>query len=156
MRLTVVNCFCALAAMLIACLSYAGEIQDAVKNGRIDDVRRLITTDGSLITTVDEAGNTPLHIACQNAQRAVADLLINAGADLNAVNKRGMTPLRSAIQALNIDLVELLLDRGVKTDDVHPMFGSVISQAFAITCQQNGDPRLVETLIAHGMNFDAG
>ena len=156
MRLTVVNCFCALAAMLIACLSYAGEIQDAVKNGRIDDVRRLITTDGSLITTVDEAGNTPLHIACQNGQRAVADLLINAGADLNAVNKRGMTPLRSAIQALNIDLVELLLDRGVKTDDVHPMFGSVISQAFAITCQQNGDPRLVETLIAHGMNFDAG
>jgi ankyrin repeat protein len=149
-------CVGVLALMLMAGISYAGEIQDAVKNGRIDDVRRLITADSSLINAADDAGDTPLHLACRGGQFDIAGLLIDAGADLNATNKQSMTPLRSAIQALNIDITELLLDRGAKADDVHPMFGSVISQAFSTTCQRNGDPRLVETLMAHGTSFDAG
>ena len=156
MQRTITRCVCALTMALLACLSYAGEIQDAVKNGKLDEVQRLVAADSNLVTATDDAGNTPLHLACQSGQAAIVELLIKAGADLGAVNKRGMTPLRSAIQALNIDITELLLGRGAGTDDSHPMLGSIMNQAFSTTCQRNGDPLLVETLIAHGISFDAG
>ena len=149
-------CVGVFAIALLVSISYAGEIQDAVTNGRIDEVRRLIAADSTLVTVTDDAGNTPLHIACQSGQFAIADVLIEAGADIDATNKRGMTPIRSAIYSMKIEIAKLLLDRGAKTDDTHPMLGSLVSQAFATTCQRGGDPALVEMLIAHGISFDGG
>jgi len=140
--------------VLLAGAAYAQDLSEAIENGSIDEVRGLIAVDTTLINVADDAGNTPMHLACRGGQIEIAGLLIDAGADLNATNKQSMTPLRLAIYLMKTEIAKLLLDRGAKTDDTHPMFGSLMSQAFAISCQNNGGPESVELLIAHGLTFD--
>ncbi|TFH44092.1 MAG: ankyrin repeat domain-containing protein, partial [Lysobacterales bacterium] len=147
---------CVLTLMLLAYASNARDIHDAVENGSVDDVRRLMAADTTLINVVTNGGNTPLHLACRKGELEIARLLIDAGADLNVINEQGMTPLRQAIKSVNIDMVKLLLDRGATTDDNHPMWGSVMNQAIASTCQRGGGPELVEALIGSGIALDAG
>ncbi|MBK7146979.1 MAG: ankyrin repeat domain-containing protein [Xanthomonadales bacterium] len=47
---------------------------------------------------------------------AVAELLLDAGADINARDSDGCTALFNAIHATNIELCAYLLDRGARTD----------------------------------------
>lgn len=46
-------------------------------------------------------GATPLHIAAQNGNLAMASALIAAGANVDAADKNGMTPLHFVTDALN-------------------------------------------------------
>ena len=85
----------------------------------------------------------------------VRDLITADTSLINATNSRGMTLLRLAVQTGNTEITRLLLDRGARTDDTHPMFGSIMNQAFAATCQRNGGPDLVELLLERGLALDA-
>jgi hypothetical protein len=59
---------------------------------RIDDVQAAI--DGGLsVDTIDENGNTLLHIACQNGLKQLCRMLVRKDADLDAQNSKGNTPL---------------------------------------------------------------
>lgn len=146
----------AAGALILASAASAGEIHEAAKNGQVEEVRTLVASDTALINAADDAGNTPLHLACTGGQLEAARVLIDAGAELDAINKQAMTPLRLAIQSVQVETVRLLLDRGSATEDNHPMFGSVMNQAFVITCQRGGDPALVDLLIERGLELDAG
>jgi ankyrin repeat protein len=98
-----------------------------------------------------------IHEAVASGDIDKVRALITADTSLiNMADDRGMTPLRMAIYTLNTEIVQLLLEHGAKTDDSHPMFGTVMSQAIANTCQKNGSPDLIEILIDHGLAFDAG
>ena len=59
---------------------------------------------------------TPLHLAVVwNGDPAVAELLIEAGADLEATGEGGVTPLHAAaLLNDNAAIAALLLDRGAK------------------------------------------
>lgn len=65
---------------------------------------------------MDEAnvfGNTGLHMACYNGQEAVANELVNHGANVNQANGRGFTPLHLAAVSTNGALcLELLVNNG--------------------------------------------
>lgn len=65
---------------------------------------------------MDEAnafGNTSLHMACYNGQEAVANELVNHGANVNQANGRGFTPLHLAAVSTNGALcLELLVNNG--------------------------------------------
>lgn len=145
-----------MAILIIPCVLYAQGIHEAVKSGNIDEVHELVAADTSLINAVDDAGNTPLHIACGRGLTDMVRLLMDKGAKLDEVNNQGFTPLRLAIHTMNIEIVKMLLDRGAKADDVHPMFGSVMNQAFAATCQNNKGPELVRLLMDRGLALEAG
>ena len=54
-------------------------------------------------------GWTPLHEAAERGSKAIAELLLKAGADVNAKEKNGMTPLHLAVSRDQRELVELLL-----------------------------------------------
>ncbi len=144
-----------LAVVSLSGVSHAVDIREAVRNGSAEDVRKLIAKDTSLINDVDDAGDTPLHHACRGGHSNIVSLLVEVGADLDVANGQAMTPLRQAVYSMKPEVVKLLLDRGARTDDSHPMFGSVMNQAFVVTCQNNGDPALVDMLIKHGLAFDA-
>ena len=144
-------------AMIVISGTVSGQdLQDAIENGRVDEVNEIIASDSSLIHTSDKAGTTPLHIACRSGQVEIAGLLIDAGSDLDTPDKQGMTPLREAIRSMHTETVKLLLEHGAGTGDNHPMYGSLINQAFMTTCQRNGSPEMVGLLIDYGLTFDAG
>jgi len=155
MRLTSRNIIIVLAISLSISAASGTELHNAIESGDVGNVMRIMAADSSVIAVTDEAGNTPLHLACRSGSVEIANLLIDAGADINAVNSQGMTPLRTAIHARRADVAVLLLDKGAGTDDIHPMFGSLPDQAFAGACQNNTGPEMLELLMAHGLEFDA-
>jgi ankyrin repeat protein len=62
----------------------------------------------------DEQGFTPLHFAAQEGAAAVAQLLLDQGAEVDAVNSFGNTPLFTAVFNYRGDgsVIELLRERG--------------------------------------------
>ncbi|KAJ8609629.1 hypothetical protein CTAYLR_006261 [Chrysophaeum taylorii] len=58
---------------------------------------------------------SPLHVACQTANFALAERLVNLGADVNAVAKDDIMPLHCADRASDPEpFYTLLLDRGAR------------------------------------------
>ena len=66
---------------------------------------------GAKVTTVDNEGNTPLHVV-SNKRVEIAKFLIRCGAKLEAVNHKGETPLQVAAREAKRDIVKLLIDLG--------------------------------------------
>ncbi|KAF5584432.1 ankyrin [Fusarium pseudocircinatum] len=66
---------------------------------------RLVTDAGADVNHVDNAGNTPLHLA---EIPLMAQLLLEAGADITAVNCRNNTPLHIA---KNLDVMKMILSK---------------------------------------------
>ena len=59
---------------------------------------------GAKANSINEEGNTPLHIAMQGNQRLISSLLIANGGDMHANNRNGATPLMLAPGKLLQDL----------------------------------------------------
>lgn len=88
----------------------------AIRDNKIEKVRRLINRGFDVNET--DAGNvfldTPLYIACSRRHIAIAQLLLESGADPNARDLRGRTALHNLIreQNENPDIWHLLLSAG--------------------------------------------
>ncbi|ORY29166.1 ankyrin repeat-containing domain protein [Naematelia encephala] len=83
-------------------------IHDAIIDESIDEVRRLLDRDPSLINARDAYGNTPLHLAADRGHIAIALVLLEAGADRNLTDEDGQTPLQLAELTKRDDIVLLL------------------------------------------------
>ena len=55
---------------------------------------------------------TPLHCAASQGSLAVANCLVEAGADLRSLDEEQMTPLHFACMEGNLEVAKLLLDTG--------------------------------------------
>ena len=82
------------------------------------DVANYLLSKGALVNSASQnAMNvTPLHSAVAGDHLAVAQALIDHGADVNAVQSDQYTPLHGAAQNGNLDMINLLLKHGA---DVH-------------------------------------
>ncbi|MET0066170.1 MAG: ankyrin repeat domain-containing protein [Candidatus Thiodiazotropha sp.] len=78
------------------------------------DVIDFLLKRGASLDSLDEDGNTPLHIAILNDQRVVAKYLINRGARLDISNKAGLTPLALAIAQNKTDIEKILRQFGAR------------------------------------------
>jgi ankyrin repeat protein len=86
--------------------------------GRLDDVKRLLKDDPKRLNARDSGGDTPLHWAAATGQKAVAELLLERGAEASAKGCRDNTPLHCAIHYNALDLAALLLDHQADIDAV--------------------------------------
>jgi ankyrin repeat protein len=142
-------------AVLVALIKLqAGEIQDAAAAGDLNKVKALLEADSTLLESRDNDGNTPLIIACfaplsdYFPRTAVANFLIDKGADIKAKNNWGGTPLYLALKDLN--LVKRLIDLGA---DVNAKaFNNItpLQQATSI-----GNLEVAKLLIEHGADINA-
>jgi quinoprotein dehydrogenase-associated probable ABC transporter substrate-binding protein len=84
-------------------------------------IANVLIKHSARIDAVDNAGLTPLAIACQNAKIKAAEALVSAGADVNAaVAKGGYTPLMLASLSGSSELATSLLGHGAKVNAVNP------------------------------------
>ena len=97
------------------------------------------------MSTADEFGRTPLHIAVTNGKSVMVQMLVDAGAAVNAKNTHGNTPLYTILHAqiarTQAQYTDLLTDI---TDDV-----SVLIAAGAAVNAEN-DSRNTPIDLANG------
>ena len=87
------------------------ELHEAVKNGDIDEVEKLLE-GGADVNGRGVDGWTPLHEAAWYGKIETANLLIDNGADVNAKTSKGVTPANRASFWGHTEVVKILLDRG--------------------------------------------
>jgi len=138
---------------------HAGEIHDAAITGNLNKVCTLLEADSTLLESKDPEGTTPLQYACrrmppsyirQAGQIAIANYLIEKGANVNAMDQNGSTPLRDAIRGKDRD-PGLILHLILKGADVN---GSSSGMAYLHLIVFSGDIEVAKLLIDHGANIN--
>lgn len=71
-------------------------LHQAVFNGQSEIVCLLLSTSPDMIDVTNDAGETPLLIACMKGNLTIVNLLIDAGAEVNKALLNGNTPLHFA------------------------------------------------------------
>lgn len=84
----------------------------AIQNGQSQVVDALLQRPECRESMNAAVPGRPLHLACRNGQRIVAEQLIDGGAEINGRLHGGATPLWEAAKAGHHDVVTLLIDRG--------------------------------------------
>jgi ankyrin repeat protein len=126
--------------------------------GDVERVRAEIARDPEAVVRPEPGwGWTPLHAVCGSrwhrldparaaGLRAVAELLLDAGADPAGRTESGWSPLRCAVAgAANPDIARLLLDRGAMPDD-HDIY---------LACFAEDDHTCLRLLLAHAGDVSA-
>jgi len=108
----------------------AQEIFNAVKSGNLQEVKRLISANHSLVDSLDDRGNTPLINAIREGNIEMTRDLIAEGSNVNHKNKSGYTPLHFASDKNQIEVVNLLLEKGAEINAVNkyqitPLFSAI-------------------------------
>ncbi|MCA1596180.1 MAG: ankyrin repeat domain-containing protein [Chloroflexi bacterium] len=89
---------------------------NALNPGREDDGRATVTLlieHGADVNGTGGIGKmTPLHMAARRGNAAIAEILLDSGADIEAKDTGGETPLRRAVNCRQESVVRLLLSRG--------------------------------------------
>lgn len=93
-------------------------------HGNINGVREVLAQGVSVNTLDPLMGNSPLHLAVQGNNTAIANELINAGAFINLQTpQHGVTPLMVAVWHRQPDMVRLLLSLKEINPEISSYFG---------------------------------
>ena len=87
------------------------DFYNAAVFGDMDELRRMLSADPTIVHSRDKWGFTALHGVAGEEQYEAALYLLEHGADPNARNDQGITPLHSAAYP---EMVELLVRSGAE------------------------------------------
>lgn len=134
------------------------DLQDAVLEDRIDDLRRLLS-DCRLDATDPEVGEA-LGLAARAASSRSVDELINFGVDPNVLDEQGYSPLLFALTPVQEGRLDRLADRrrimtrllraGADIDYQEGGNGPVVYTAAVV-----GEPSIVKLLLKSGADVNA-
>jgi len=97
-------------------LALCDEIHNAAKSGDLAKVKALLKVNPDLVSSKDNDGVTPLHLAAQNGRKDLVELLLAKKAEVNAKAINGWTPLHYAARDGHKDVVKLLLANKAEVD----------------------------------------
>jgi len=95
----------------------ASQLRYAARDGKLEEVKKLILEDGVAIDAADRFGGQAIHEAATWGQAAVLDFLLAEGRErglnlLEAVDREGMQPLHLAVRSDRISMVRKLCELG--------------------------------------------
>lgn len=122
-------------------LPLEGPLRNAANNGDIARVRSLLD-QGADPDSVNQHGETALHVALARGHHDVVQVLLQAGSRLDIESKRGWTPLSYAAAHEDLDAVELMVN--VRDPPVEALNDCLV---WAIRVYHS---ELVALLLAHG------
>lgn len=111
------------------------DIFEAVRQGQIEAITKLINADSKLVNAVNQFGQTPLRLATSNGKTNVVEFLAQHGAKWDIV---------SAVIAGRDDELRDILDR-------EP---SAVSKGSLLMAVEHGSLAVVKTLISAGANLN--
>ncbi|KAI9149046.1 Ankyrin-1 [Paramyrothecium foliicola] len=123
------------------------ELMQAVRKGRIPEMKRLLVTGLDLHGT-QELG-IPIICAAQNGQNKAVRLLISKGADLNARDEAGSTALHAAARQDHADTVRLLCDHGSALD-----YQDKLQRTPLLLAAENGNQESLQALLSCGARLE--
>jgi ankyrin repeat protein len=140
----------AFALLLGLGAAFAAPLHDAVRSGKIDQVRQAL--DGGVsVAEPDDAGDPPLVIAALVGNSDIVTLLLQRGADVGIRNKHGLTALHAASYAGNLEIVKLLIAKGAAVNDTHNFYSMTPLHAAA----EEDRADVVAFLLANGADIEA-
>ena len=83
---------------------------DIARTGTVEQITSLFKQNSKIVNATNDAGYSPLILACYRGNIEVAKFLIKNGADVNANSSMG-SPLMAAVVKGNIEVVNLLLEK---------------------------------------------
>mmetsp|Transcript_7735 Transcript_7735/g.11747 ORF Transcript_7735/g.11747 Transcript_7735/m.11747 type:complete len:312 (+) Transcript_7735:1-936(+) len=111
---------------------------------------KLLVDKGANVNALDRHGNTPLHDAFRQGQRAAAQLLTSLGGRLAYSRKRMATELCTAVRESDINTVRQLLDFKCDAEAPNDDGRTCLHVAAAV-----GNLAIIELLLERGANPDA-
>ncbi|KIW83537.1 hypothetical protein Z517_02782 [Fonsecaea pedrosoi CBS 271.37] len=96
--------------------SSANRLTTAIEKGDLPSVRVLLDNNPQSLTSLDEDGQPPLHVAIQENQTRIVEFLLQRGASVESVGYHGWRALHIAASTGNLELVELCLSHGARVD----------------------------------------
>jgi ankyrin repeat protein len=136
-----------LVALLFVSVSTVSsqELFDALKNNDLPALKALLETNPQLITSRDESGNTPLHLAVRQKQFEAVSYLLGKGADVNGVNRNRQTPLHVSSYLGNPEITKLLIEKGADVKVADYQMHTPLHYAAS-----NGATEVTEILLKNG------
>lgn len=137
-----------IAALAFVCFGIPALAEDfhvLVREGRLQKVRSELHRDSRLAGIKDGLGRTPLHIAAEQGDLRIVNVLINAGCKVNEIDfLKGYTALHYAALYNHNKIIRFLLSRNanLSIQDTDGNFPLHFSSA-------NGCVDAVKTLIEH-------
>jgi ankyrin repeat protein len=111
----------------------------------------VLLENGAVVTALDDADSTPLHLASLKGTFKIAQLLIQHGADVTARDDTHSTPLHLALSKGTPDLVRLMIEHGA---DVNARDGNHSTPLLLALLLIGGD-ETIRLLIEHGADVNA-
>ncbi len=154
-----------LAAVTLATPAFCGPIQDAARKGDVKKVKELLASDSKLVNDKDKNGDTALHQAALHGQLAVAQVLIDAGANVNAKNnyppfvpddlgKQFSTSNHQdpviLLHSQAVNTTNALNTQGVTANELKDGYTPLDLAEFAVNHN-----KVVQLLVAHGADVNA-
>ena len=123
----------------------------AIRSGDLSGVRMLLRQSPQLLNSYlpGNAGPTPLCLAAQCGQKAIAGYLLSSGSSINTPAKNSSTPLMFASQQGHVELIRQLCLLGADPKAINPKNG-VDALVFAVEKKQLG---ACKELIANGADM---
>jgi ankyrin repeat protein len=97
-----------ISLVLVATITNAQSIFDAIRANDLDKVKKILVDDKSVVKLKTRYGDTPLHYAALVDNEKIAKLLIEHGADLDVQNGSFNTPLMRA----GLKVTKVLVENG--------------------------------------------
>ncbi len=137
-----------LCAGMVAVPAFAGPMNDAARNGDVNEIQRLLNA-GADANEADLVAS-PLHWAAMKGHSAAVQLLAEHGAALDAQSNMLGTPLHAASRFGHVEAVNELIAAGADLDapdrdEFTPLMRAVVANRFAA----------VEALLSAGADVDA-
>jgi hypothetical protein len=128
---------------------------EAVEQGDIAEVRRLLDRGEDIDVGRESDGLTPLITAIIMGRTEIIDLLLDRGANPNAFDDRQMGPVQLAILVgADVDLVRRLLDAGADPNTGTDSGGAGAFFTPLSAAAASGDVELAQLLLDFGADID--